>query len=280
LAFSERHLGLLTASQATLPSGVLDAWGQLGSEWLNLAAIVDIAREARDVGPIEGAGPTPSPTERCRIGIAWDDAFHFYYDDNLSRLEALGATLVRFAPTRDGALPDVDGLYLGGGYPEIFARELSENAKMRESIARFARSGGPVYAECGGLMYLSRAIRTRDDRLHPMVGLVPVETIMKDRLVALGYVEVTTHRPTILGPPGLSFRGHQFRYSELGPLDAPIESPYTVRRPRGAEATAEGFVVGNLVASYIHAHWASNPRVAEAFVTACVAHNSRRRTLP
>jgi cobyrinic acid a,c-diamide synthase len=144
---------------------------------------------------------------------------------------------------------------------------------MRESVAAFAEGGGPIYAECGGLMYLSRAIRTRDARRHTMVGLLPVETIMQDRLAALGYVEVETQVPSILGPPGLRFRGHQFRYSELGPAAAPVVSPYTVRRRRDGSATPEGFVVGPVVASYVHAHWASNPRVAEAFVQSC----ARRR---
>jgi cobyrinic acid a,c-diamide synthase len=108
-----------------------------------------------------------------------------------------------------------------------------------------------------------------------MVGLLPVETIMKDRLVALGYVEVETRRTTILGPTGVRFRGHQFRYSELGSHDGLIEAPYSVRRPRGAEATTEGFAVDSVVASYVHAHWASNPRVPEAFVDACAAYASR-----
>jgi cobyrinic acid a,c-diamide synthase len=96
---------------------------------------------------------------------------------------------------------------------------------------------------------------------------------MKDRLAALGYVEVETQVPTILGPPGLRFRGHQFRYSELGPVEGPVRAPYTARRRRGGEAAPEGFVTDNVVASYVHAHWASNPRVAESFVKAC----ARRR---
>jgi cobyrinic acid a,c-diamide synthase len=241
----------------------------VASEWLGLAPIVELARGAPDLGEIESPPPRVATAPTCRIGLAWDEAFHFYYDDNLSRLESLGATLVRFSPLRDVALPPVDGLYLGGGYPEVFARQLSQNGSMRDAVAAFARAGGPIYAECGGLMYLSRAIRTRDGERHPMVDLLPVETIMKDRLAALGYVEVETQLSTILGPPGLRFRGHQFRYSELGPPEGPIETPYTVRRRRGGEAAAEGFLVHNVVASYVHAHWASNPRVAEAFVTAC-----------
>jgi cobyrinic acid a,c-diamide synthase len=274
LAFPERHLGLTTASEGTVPEPTLDAWGAVASEWLGLSAIVELARAAPVLDGADPSPPSAAAAEKCRIGLAWDEAFHFYYDDNLSRLESLGATLVRFSPVRDAELPKVDGLYFGGGYPEVFAKELAGNRTMRESVAAFARAEGPIYAECGGLMYLSRAIRTRDGEPHPMVGLLPAETIMKDRLVALGYVEVETQLASILGPPGLRFRGHQFRYSELGEAEGPVRTPYTVRRRRGGEATAEGFVVHNVVASYVHAHWASNPRVAESFVKSCIA---RRR---
>src|SRR5258707_2714607 len=145
-------------------------------------------------------------------------------------------------------MPPVDGLYFGGGYPEVFDRELSDNRTMRDAVANFAREGGPVYAECGGLMYLSRGIRTLDAVFHPMVGIVPAETVMKDHLVALGYVEVETQAPTILGPTGLRFRGHQFRYSELAAVEGSVEAPYTVRRRRGGESAREGFAMGGVVA--------------------------------
>ena len=124
--------------------------------------------------------------------MACDDAFHFYYEDNLRRLEAAGAELVRFAPTREARLPDVHGLYFGGGYPEALAAHLSSNRAMLDAVRGFAQSGGPIYAECGGLMYLSDCIRTLDGRAWPMVGLVAGEAVMSERLQALGYVEVET----------------------------------------------------------------------------------------
>jgi cobyrinic acid a,c-diamide synthase len=272
LAFPERHLGLFAASENAVPESTFDAWGKTASEWLGVGAIVERARAASDVAGDAAPASASAVDERCRIGLAWDEAFHFYYEDNLGRLESLGAKLVRFSPVRDTELPSVDGLYFGGGYPEAFARELASNGAMRDAVANFARAGGPVYAECGGLMYLSRGIRTRDGMLHPMVGLLPAETIMKDRLAALGYVEVETQVETLLGPAGLRFRGHQFRYSELGPADGPVENPYTVRRRPGGDASREGFALHHVVASYIHAHWASNPRVAEGFVASCASH--------
>jgi cobyrinic acid a,c-diamide synthase len=205
--------------------------------------------------------------------VARDEAFHFYYADNLRRLEELGAEIVPFSPVRDTALPDVDGLYLGGGYPEAHAVALSSNLPMRKRIAAFARAGGPVYAECGGLMYLTQAIVTADGARHAMVGVLPGEARMRSTLQAIGYVEVETQAPTILGPAGTRFRGHQFRYSDLAPAPSPapgdVEHAYSLRRPRGDDASPEGYRVGNTLASYVHAHWASNPQVAADLVESC-----------
>jgi cobyrinic acid a,c-diamide synthase len=279
LRFPERHLGLHTADRVRIPDTQLAAWAERAAEWLDVDALVAIARRAPALAPTDGApppAPGPGATPRCRIGLAFDEAFHFYYDDNLRRLEALGAELVRFSPVHDAALPAVDGLYLGGGYPEVHAEALAGNAGMRAAIAGFARSGGPVYAECGGLMYLATAIRTLDGRRHDMAGILPGEVEMRDRLVALGYVEVETQEATLLGGPGVRFRGHQFRYSELR-LTADVDHAYTVRRRRGGEVTREGYRIGSTLASYVHAHWASNPIAARGLVDACVAHRGRRR---
>jgi cobyrinic acid a,c-diamide synthase len=275
LAFPERHLGLVTASENAVSESTFDAWGQMASEWIDMGAMVDRARSAPELPTIVAPKPGHSTDEKCRIGIAWDEAFHFYYEDNLARLVSLGATLVRFSPLRDAEPPPVDGLYFGGGYPEVYGHLLSANMTMRNAVATFAYTGGPVYAECGGLMYLSRGIRTRDGVLHAMVGLVPAEAIMKDRLAAIGYVEVETQVATILGPPGLRFRGHQFRYSELGTPNGELNCPYAVSRPPGSAVSREGFASNNVVASYVHAHWASNPHVAEAFVASCATRRAR-----
>jgi cobyrinic acid a,c-diamide synthase len=205
-----------------------------------------------------------------RIGIARDEAFHFYYEDNLRRLESHGAELVGFSPVRDARLPEVDGLYFGGGYPEAEAVRLSANQPMLAGIREFAARGGPIYAECGGLMYLSEAIRTTDGRAHPMAGVLPGEARMAERIQALAYVEVETRAPSILGPAGTRFRGHEFRCStlELGE-GAPVARAYAVRAQFGGAEFAEGFTTRNVVASYVHAHWASNPAIAAALVESC-----------
>jgi cobyrinic acid a,c-diamide synthase len=265
-AFPRRHLGLRTADPDAVPEALVAAWGALVEEWWNLDAVLALARAAP---PLPAPPPAPPPSaRRCRIGLALDDAFHFYYRDNLRRLEALGAELVPFSPLHDAVLPAVDGLYLGGGYPEVHAAALAANAPMRTAIRRLAGEGRPVYAECGGLMYLCDAIRTPDGSRHPMVGLLAGEAVMSPSLEALGYVEVETRAASCLGGAGLRFRGHQFRYSRLGGADG-AEQVYAVRARRGGATFPEGYRVGSVLGSYVHAHWASNPLVAEGFVRSC-----------
>ncbi|WP_437914489.1 cobyrinate a,c-diamide synthase [Sorangium sp. So ce302] len=306
--FPERHLGLRTADEAALPEERLDHWGAQAEAWIGLDALLEIARAAPpvpEVAATTSAASMTAPPRQARIGVAFDEAFHFYYADNLRRLEAAGAELVRFSPIRDARLPDVDALYFGGGYPEVHAERLAANAALRDEIRAFAGRGGPIYAECGGLMYLAEAIRTLDGRAHPMVGLVPAEAAMCEKLQALGYVEVETQARTILGGAGLRFRGHQFRYSELRPSQRaapapaepaaapaepppaqapppaehaplPIEHAYSVRRRRGGQVAREGYRAGSVLASYVHAHWASNPLVPEGLVASAAAHRKER----
>jgi cobyrinic acid a,c-diamide synthase len=155
---------------------------------------------------------------------------------------------------------------------------LAANTAMHEAVRAFADRNAPIYAECGGLMYLTDAIVTLDGARHPMVGLIPSEARMCPKLQALGYVEVETQAKTILGGAGSRFRGHQFRYSELSPPPPPgaVEQAYSLRRRRGGDTLLEGYRVRSVLASYVHAHWASNPRIAEAFVESCVRSRAER----
>lgn len=264
LRFPERHLGLRTAD-AAVPDESFEAWAELAASWLDLDGLLALAGRT----PLASAGRAPaSVASKVRIGVAHDEAFHFYYQHNLLALEAEGAELVRFSPCRDGLPERLDGLYLGGGYPELHARALAENRAMREAIASFAARGGPIYAECGGLMYLTRAIETLDGEQLPMVGLLPRTARMASRLQALGYAEVTTTRETVLGPAGVELRGHQFRYSDLHG-DEPLTTAYKLRVRRSGSELAEGYVQHNVLASYVHAHWGATPAVPRAFVHSC-----------
>jgi cobyrinic acid a,c-diamide synthase len=263
LAFRERHLGLHSADDVSVPEALLESWADEVASGFDLAALLELARSAPALrAPEPAAAVRASP--RCRIGVALDAAFHFYYADNLRRLERLGAELCFFSPLTARELPEVDGLYFGGGYPELHAEQLASNTALRAAIRRVAERGAPIYAECGGLMYLVDAIRTLDGQSHAMVGCLRGEAVVRERLVALGYVEVETRAASLLGPAGLRFRGHQFRYSEL--LGATQGGAYQLQRRRGGEALLEGYQSGSVLGSYVHAHWASSPEAAAGFV--------------
>jgi cobyrinic acid a,c-diamide synthase len=266
-SFPERHLGLRTADEATLSGALFEAWAGHVREWCNVEAVLNIARTASAPAPAPPPVRAAKPCS-CRIGIAMDEAFHFYYDENLRLLKETGAEMIEFSPIHAAHLPDVDGLYLGGGYPEVHAEALAANTAMRAEILAFCRSGKPVYAECGGLMYLCEGLRQLDGSRSPMVGWFHADAVMSDRLQALGYVEVSTRRDTILGPSGRTFRGHQFRYSTLEWTDG-AESAYDLERRRDGQLFDEGYWKSRVLGSYVHAHWASNPSVAYSFVDAC-----------
>ena len=269
LTFPERHLGLRTADEQAVPDSILSELGRVTGEWCDLDAIVTVAGAAPPVWCQQSAKADAASSSRCRIGVAFDEAFHFYYEYNLHLLKRLGAELVYFSPISDPGLPDVNGLYIGGGYPEIHAKALSANRSMREQISAFAADGGTIYAECGGLMYLCDEIQTLDGQRYPMAGVIPAHAVMHERLQALGYVEVETQAVSALGPAGLQFRGHQFRYSELQPLTDQIDCTYRMVRRRDGQVVPEGYAVKSTLASYVHAHWASNPTIAERLVDAC-----------
>ncbi len=266
LSWPERHLGLVTADSQLLTAARLDEWAQLCEEYFDVEQLLSLARSAPPLATESRGTDRRTEPYACRIGIAMDEAFHFYYEANLRMLEAEGAELVYFSPLADAALPpDLDALYFGGGYPELFASDLTGGLAMREQIREFARRGRPIYGECGGLMYLSRSIKTRDGQVYPMLDLLPFEVTMHERLQALGYAEVEMQEDSFLGAAGMRFRGHQFRYSSVNETSG-VSCLYRVRKRRGGAIEAEGYARDNVLASYVHAHWASNPEIPRAFV--------------
>jgi cobyrinic acid a,c-diamide synthase len=273
-SFPERHLGLHTARELDL-SAAIAAWAEQVESWCDVDALLALARSAPALGataPALGAAAPAlgvAPRHRCRIGVADDAAFHFYYESNLHLLERAGAELVRFSPLSDPSCGDLDGIYIGGGYPELYAHELSQNQTMLDSLRRHAASGRPLYAECGGLMYLSDAITTLGGERYPMLGLVEGSALMQSSLVALGYVEVETREPCLLGPAGTRFRGHQFRYSRFETTRAPTS--YQVNVLRTGASLDEGYGGNNVLGSYVHAHWAGSPQIPEFLVARCAA---------
>lgn len=270
-SFPERHLGLHTARELDL-SGAIAAWAEQVERWCDVDALLALARSAPALDPgAAAASAEPAAPRRCRIGVADDAAFHFYYEANLHLLELAGAELVRFSPLSDATCGDVDGIYIGGGYPELYARELSENSPMLDSLRRHAAAGRPLYAECGGLMYLCEAITTLGGERFPMLGLVEGSALMQSTLAALGYVQVETREPSLLGPTGTRFRGHQFRYSRFESTRAPTR--YRVNVQRTGASLEEGYGDANVLGSYVHAHWASSPHIPAFFVAQCAARS-------
>ncbi len=226
--------------------------------------------------PAISASPAVRPV---RIGLARDRAFCFLYAENLRLLKAAGAELAPFSPLDDAALPDdLDGLYLPGGYPELSARALAANAPMLAAVRAFCASGRPVWAECGGFMYLQRALVDAEGVEHALCGVFPHRAVMRARRAALGYREARTLGPGPLGPAGTLLRGHEFHYSELeqggaasagGAGNAGGDQAAFALTAADGSTTLDGAALGNVVGGYFHAHLSSNPDAAQSFVAAC-----------
>jgi cobyrinic acid a,c-diamide synthase len=251
LAIPERHLGLTTAEDLG-PGGPLDVMAE------RMAAGVDLDRLLALAAPCGGGEVSLPrvPRPRLRLGVARDVAFCFCYPDTLERLAEAGVAAVPFSPLADPALPpDLDGLYLPGGYPELHAAALAANAPMRAAVAKAAGAGLPVYAECGGLMYLSRGIHDAEGAFHPMCGVLPAECRMGTRRAALGYREVTVTEAGPLGPAGARLKGHEFHYSQIDAdalARAGVATTLSLARRGGGSPQAEGWRVGRTWATYAH----------------------------
>lgn len=269
-----RHLGLVTADDGDADYARLGAWLE---QHLDLDALLEQLGspplEKRGQGGFRSADKIPlnpplakgEVKAKLRIGVARDRAFCFCYPENLEALQGAGAELAFFSPLDDSTLPEgIDGLYLPGGYPELHAPQLAANRSLLAAIRDFAAAGRPVYAECGGLIYLSQGVGD-----HDFVGLVPARARMLEKRKALGYRQVTLACASPLGPAGTSARGHEFHYSELD-WPAGSQRAYTVCRADGQALDDEGYIDGNLLASYVHLHFASNPALADNFVQHCL----------
>jgi len=268
---SMRHLGLVPMEEGEKRHegflNRLDKIRQVVEEGLDIDRIRDIATEAE---PLDV--PEPDLYRRTdegnglRIGVALDEAFNFYYRDNIELMELAGAKVVPMSPIRDSSLPQIDGLYIGGGYPELYAKELSENESMICSIRRAQENEMPIFAECGGLMYLSREIEY-DGEAHPMAGLIPGRCRMGGRRI-VSYTEGVFVRDNSLGTLGSTFLGHEFHHSELL-MEDKVEYAIQLRRGTGIERGFDGVIKGNMVASYAHFHGASYREFPKHFIRTC-----------
>jgi len=266
-----RHLGLVPVLEGkTRHEGFperVDKIRRIVEEGLNLDRILEIAKEAP---PLEEVEPDLYRQnvlgQGLRIGVARDEAFNFYYRDNLELMELAGAEVVPFSPVHDAALPQVDGIYIGGGYPELYARELSENAGMRSALEKAHEKDLPIFAECGGLMYMAREIEWDGER-QEMVGLVPGKARRGSTRV-VSYVHGTLTQGCALGPAGAKIMGHEFHHSEML-MDDGVKYAIRLERGTGIKDGWDGMCEGNLVASYTHIHSASFRGFPAEFMGAC-----------
>ncbi len=276
----ERHLGLVTADDHPLDAAHLDRLVALIEKHLDVDQLIDALPSIATHTPIprhDGSAQANGP----RIGVARDRSFCFYYPENLEMLTAAGSQLVYFSPEKDRRPPvGLAGLYIGGGYPETAAEALAANHSMRKGIRAMSEDGMPIYAECGGFMYLCRQLVDLSGKAHDMTGCFPYTTRMLPRRKALGYREIEMSADTILGPPGTCARGHEFHYSELetAGTDTGIEWVYKVASRAGAMIAAEGYCHRQTLGSYVHLHFGSNPELPRAFVRRCRAYQLEKES--
>ncbi|HEY9204821.1 MAG TPA: Ni-sirohydrochlorin a,c-diamide synthase [Candidatus Methanoperedens sp.] len=287
MKISMRHLGLIPA---------LEGRRRLADFDENLGRIKSIIKGGIDIDKLvslaRSAPALPKPEvnifkahgqdNNIKIGVALDEAFNFYYRDNLELLELAGAEIVYFSPVNDKSLPEVNSLYIGGGYPELFARELEDNSAMREAIKQASSEGMPIYAECGGLMYLTREITTdvsETGKYHMaqmqggtfrMVGAIPGRTLMGHKRV-VSYNIGSFVKDNVIGRAGTKFIGHEFHHSEI--VDIPEGTQFAIRleRGEGIKGELDGILVKNTMAAYAHLHAASYTGFARSFVEFCSA---------
>ena len=260
VAAPERHLGLVPDVEARIDAAALAA---LAETHIDLDAVLRLASTVVEA-PATGLFPSTSVAERVPIAIARDQAFHFYYPDSLALLEAWGAELLPFSPLEDGALPaGARGVLLGGGFPEMFARELAANTGMHESMRDAAARGLPIYGECGGLMYLGRALTDVEGTRHAMTGVLPCESMMQGARLTLGYREAESCGTPLL-PRGERVRGHEFHYSTL--IEEPDAATAAYRFVE--QERVDGVRSGSVTGTYLHTHLAARPDLARNLVAA------------
>jgi cobyrinic acid a,c-diamide synthase len=288
MQISMRHLGLIPALEGRRRFGEegfkerLKCIENIINNGIEIERFLKIACSAKPLKKPKNSifsSTVASEESRPKIGIALDEAFNFYYRDNMDLLKLAGAEIVYFSPVKDSTLPEVDGLYIGGGYPELFAAELEANKSMREQIKTASATGMPIYAECGGLMYLTERISTgipgkgtyhdasMPESTYSMVGALPGHTIMgKTRVVS--YNIGTLERDCLIGKKGNNFKGHEFHHSEIREIPEDAEFAISISRGTGIKGDRDGLISGNTLGSYAHLHGVAYRELAGSLVDA------------
>ena len=262
ISIEQRHLGLVPARERENSLKFIDLWSEVIKNSIDLDRLVEIAKTApkitSEIIPIWNKGNK----QPVKIAVAYDEVFNFYYKENIESLEANNAKIQYFSPLNDEDLPDADGLYIGGGYPELFSRELSKNKGMLKQIKDFNLENRPIFAECGGLMYLMNSIH--DDG---QVGIYPYKSILTDRVQALKYTIAEVTEDNIISKKGERFHGHEFHYSKVIVDELKNPLAFKITRGKGSYNLQDGFMEKNTLASYVHTHVAAMPNFATNFTT-------------
>jgi cobyrinic acid a,c-diamide synthase len=265
ITIPERHLGLIPSVERGELNPFFNQLGNLVLETVDLDTLYELAKAP--TLKIKRSQFGKRAMKDVRIAVARDAAFNFYYQENLEMLEAYGAKLVEFSPLEGEILPDqVNGLYIGGGFPEEFAAELSQQTEVKRSIKAAIEKGLPTLAECGGFMFLTEVIETTNEKQHEMVGIIPGKVKMQTQLAALGYREVIGEEGNFLFDGNLKAKGHEFHYSTFHPKTE-IQHAYKITGMHGLRQ--EGYMKGNLIAGYTHFHFGSCPEMVENWIKQC-----------
>jgi len=268
IVIPDRHLGLIPAFERDEFLELFDKLAEVVEKYVDVDKIIEIAYKAPDIEIVEENEifRKKSDITSVKLGIFRDRVFTFYYQDNIDALVACGAKIYYIDSINDRKLPEVDALYIGGGFPEIFARELEKNEKLRERIYEFCESGKPVYAECGGLMYLGETLKTLDGSEYEMVGFLPIKTEMFRRFQALGYSIYKVINDNIISHKGDQILGHEFHYSKVTEIKGKLNFAFKVERGKGILDSYDGIILKNTLANYIHIHVLSYPNFARNFI--------------
>ncbi|MGM0547721.1 MAG: cobyrinate a,c-diamide synthase [Bacillota bacterium] len=283
LKLPERHLGLVPVAESKELENYLEKLIQIIEKYLDLEALLEIA--AVEKNPEFKTGTQFKPfvdlfksdfkkdisKNKIKVAVAFDQAFNFYYQANLDLLQELGVKIIEVSPLNDAKLPEVDAFYLGGGFPESFLAELEANKSFQASLKAKAKAGLPIYAECGGLMYLCNSIEDLNGAKYNLAALIPAQIKMTSKLQEMGYREITALSDNLLLAKGDQARGHVFHYSQITNIAAELKQKYEYRDKLEGYSSSD-----NILASYVHLHFWSNPKMVQNFLTRALSYQKNR----
>ncbi len=277
--FPERHMGLVTSDEHASSGQALEAAGKVAMDYIDLdglyqAVVKACPRKKVSECPSPDAVCIPHPDPDVTIGVVRDSAFQFYYPDNLNALEHLGAKIVFISPLSQRQIPPVDAIYMGGGFPETHAPQLAENKNFRDNLKQLSRSGLPIYAECGGLIFLGETLQLGDDT-YPMTGIFPIRFGLSRKPQGHGYTEVSVQKSNPFYTLGEVLRGHEFRYSRIVSIDYTEDvMAFRMKRGKGIIDKLDGFFKDNTFGTYTHIHALGSSSWAPSLIAKARAHKS------